>query len=100
MHIHKGDYVLATKYDDGDPKDPWCIGFYVGLTSHGRHLVSDDNGNFFRASGYRRVEIISNECGDFMIKYMNLIEESCYSIWWWRKNWKQIKHDLDVITKG
>jgi len=26
--IKKGDYVLATKYSDGDPKDHFAVGFF------------------------------------------------------------------------
>lgn len=25
----RGDYALTTKYNDGDPKDPWDVGFYT-----------------------------------------------------------------------
>jgi hypothetical protein len=32
MKLNKGDYVVATKYGDGDPKDQFCIGFIEGLT--------------------------------------------------------------------
>lgn len=26
-----GDYVLATKYSDGDPGDPWALAAIVGV---------------------------------------------------------------------
>lgn len=37
-----GAYVLATKYADGDPGDPWALGFYNG-EKNGRHYVLDGN---------------------------------------------------------
>jgi len=28
QEMKHGDYVLATKYRDGDPQDHWAVGFY------------------------------------------------------------------------
>jgi len=40
-----GDYVLATKYIDGDPCDQWCIGFVSEhWPSKKRWLVRDSEG--------------------------------------------------------
>ena len=53
-----GDYVLATKYNDGDPCDHFCVGYYAGTFDHAgqkRHLVHDKDGKSFRANGFRRV---------------------------------------------
>ncbi len=58
-----GDYVLATKYSDGDPGDPWCLGFYAGVAPwfepapglQPRHLVNDASGKCIRPNGFRRV---------------------------------------------
>lgn len=61
-----GDYVLASKYSDGDPGDHYCIGFYAGSYDHfgqTRHLVNDGEGKPFRANGFRRCEPISSEEG-------------------------------------
>jgi hypothetical protein len=52
-----GDYVLATKYEDGDPGDAWALGFYDGERG-GRYYVLDDNGNQIRGNGYRRISRI------------------------------------------
>jgi len=49
------DYVLATKYGDGDPMDPFAVGFYDGEKYEGRHFVVDRDGKQFRAARYRTV---------------------------------------------
>ena len=60
-----GDYVLATKYDDGDPGDHYCTGFYVG-SFRDRHLVADSNGGLYRYNGFRRIEKIEPDEGNWM----------------------------------
>lgn len=74
--LEKGDYVLATKYSDGNPFDGWATGFYdrplEGVA--GRHMVVDDDGNQFRGNGFRRVERISSELGEWI--YANRAEIS------------------------
>ena len=68
--MNKGDYVLATKYNDGDPGDHWVVGFYDGLTDHQepRHHVVDGNGQRFRHNGFRRCEVITEEEGAFILE--------------------------------
>lgn len=83
--IVKGDYVLATLYADGDPKDPWCIGFYHGANSKGLHYVIDGDGKNFRAGGFRRIAKISRKRGDFILKHKEKIEDCPYSMWYWKR---------------
>jgi hypothetical protein len=70
--MDKGDYVLATKYDDGDPGDGYAVGFYdrqldkVGGST--RHLVVDGDGKQFRGNGFRRVEPITDAEGRWLIE--------------------------------
>lgn len=69
--MNKGDYVLATKYSDGDPGDSYCVGFYDGtLEKIGdtRYMVVDNNGKQFRNNGHRRVEPITDAEGRWMIE--------------------------------
>lgn len=78
-----GDYVLATKYSDGDPHDQWCVGFFKE-TSDGRHIVVDESGIAFRPSGFRRCEAISAEEGELILSEntMNSLPPlSCGGIW-------------------
>lgn len=79
------DYVLATKYSDGDPQDQWAIGFFDGLTTPHydppRYNVVDRNGNQFRGNGFRRVRKISPKRGEWMLKHAKQIELSGRSVW-------------------
>ena len=66
-----GDYVLATKWHDGDPGDPWALGFYAGLDmllpSSPRHMVHDSAGNNSRAGGFRRVARVRKDVGSWLL---------------------------------
>lgn len=84
----KGDYVLATKYYDGDPGDHFCIGYYDGCFQNGRetrYIVVDDKGQCFRANGFRRVAKISSRRGTWMVQHFALIKQmkNRYSVWHW-----------------
>jgi hypothetical protein len=77
----KGDYVLATKYSDGDPHDPWCIGFYDCFERE-RHFVVDLDGRTFRARGFRRAKKISKERGDWILSQKEYdLKFSGFSMW-------------------
>jgi hypothetical protein len=81
-----GDYVLATKYGDGDPQDHWCVGFYAGLTNPEkydppRYDVVDGEGKNFRGNGFRRIKKITLERGAWMLKHAKDIELSGRSVW-------------------
>lgn len=80
-----GDYVLATKYSDGDPGDHFCIGFFVGMTWDGRYDIADNNGKLFRGNGFRRVKKISRERGAWLVRRLAEIEQGCHSVWWWAR---------------
>jgi len=80
--LKKGDYVLATKYSDGDARDHWCVGFYDG-ESRDRHFVVDSSGNSFRASGFRRVKKITTTRGKWLLDSSQSIELSGKSVWAW-----------------
>lgn len=88
--IQVGDYVLATKYEDGDPGDEYAIGFYAGSYQNGsstRHLVNNDKGQPFRANGFRRVAKISKARGEWLIthffEFENAWQRHRRSVWWW-----------------
>lgn len=83
-----GDYVLATKWQDGDPGDAWCVGFYDGILPKVvgvRHLVIDENGNQFRSNGFRRVKKISHARGAFILENKLHISQGSTSLWWWAR---------------
>lgn len=80
--LNLGDYVLATKYSDGDPGDQWCVGFY-DRAEKGRHFVTDADGQQFRANGFRRVKKISPSRGQFILSHAAEIELGSKSLWFW-----------------
>ena len=65
-----GDYVLATKYDDGDPCDHFFVGFVSGFTHHNRYLCVDNDGKKQRANGFRRAEVITADEGRQLVEMM------------------------------
>lgn len=92
--LKPGDYVVATKYADGDPGDAFCVGFYSSTWSEGRHLVIDVDGKMFRASGFRRVARVSTERGRWMVEHLALIEKlkDRFSVWhWYRAPWWELR---------
>ena len=62
-----GQYVLATKYTDGDPGDAWALGFYDGERD-GRHYVKDSAGRQIRENGFRRVAPIRKDVGRWLLE--------------------------------
>jgi hypothetical protein len=78
-----GDYVLATKWSDGDPCDHFCIGFVSGITEHGRFLVVDNEGINQRGNGFRRAESIDPEEGRQLVDLMpSTADKRGRSVWW------------------
>lgn len=62
-----GAYVLATKYEDGDPGDMWALGFYDGERG-GRHYVKNSAGQQIRGNGFRRVAPIRRDVGRWLLE--------------------------------
>lgn len=83
--LQEGDYALASKWDGGDPKDHWVVGFYVGMTWHGRYNIVDSEGNLFRGNGFRRAEKITPERGHWILENKKDIEKGYRSVWWWKR---------------
>ncbi len=84
--VRRGDYVLATKYHDGDPGDQWAIGFFAGRLpkfTGDRYMVADAEGKQFRGNGFRRVKRISAERGRWLLDHTQEIEHGSRSLWWW-----------------
>jgi hypothetical protein len=78
------NYVLATKYENGSPKDQWCIGFVSGMTNYStpRYNVVDNDGNLVSGNGFRRVEHITREEGQYILDNKETIERCQQSLWW------------------
>jgi len=75
-----GEYCLATKYADGEAWDQYAVGFYAGEIFPGRHQVLDNDGNPFRANGFRRCEPITREQGDFILHTPG-ISDTGFKLW-------------------
>lgn len=83
-----GDYVLATKYGDGDPGDHWVVGFFDGMLPKlggDRFMVVDANGRNFRGNGFRRIKRISAERGAWLLAHARDIEYGRFSVWFWAR---------------
>ena len=82
-----GDYVLATKYSDGDPGDSWALGFYAGQMPEytpPRHDVVDSDGKRFRGNGYRRVACIRRDVGQWLLdaaKHLERCPPGTVNLW-------------------
>ena len=73
--ITKGEYVLATKWSDGDPGDHWGVGFYDRF-ENGRHYVVDSAGQQIRGNGFRRVGRITADVGRWLLSAAKSLEAS------------------------
>lgn len=77
--MDQGDYVLATKYADGDPGDQWAVGFFDSMLPKAggdRFMVVDGEGRQFRGNGFRRCEKITDEQGAWLLSQVDEIEAS------------------------
>lgn len=77
-----GDYVVATKWRDGDPADHFCVGFFDHWCGD-RCVVVDSKGVPFRATGFRRWARVSPVRGQLILNARCVIETSGRSVWWW-----------------
>jgi hypothetical protein len=89
-NLQAGDYILATKYHDGDPRDQWFVGFYShavrwGAFEHVRYMVVNGSGVLARANGFRRVRRISQRRGQWLLDHRSEIESGSKSLWWWAR---------------
>jgi len=99
MSLKPGDYVLATKFADGDPCDHFCVGFFRSKAFGDRFLVEDADGVLFRASGFRRCERISATIGDAIVDAMPLISDGVSaSLWYWRYHPEALKNLSDALS--
>ena len=86
--LNIGDYVLATKYSDGDPGDHWVVGFFSGelpKATGNRYMVKDAAGNQFRGNGFRRIKRIATERGKWLLDHASFVESSGFSVWHWAR---------------
>ena len=89
--LQKGDYVLATRWHDGNPCDPFCIGFYAEKWSSWssesgdqiRHYVIYGDETSSHGGSFRRAEAITEEEGKALIALIPEIgDKPGRSLWW------------------
>lgn len=84
--IQIGDYVLATKWSDGDSGEPWAIGFVhsilIDRNSLRRYQIVDQSGKsiIYGYPKFRRAEKISPEIGTWLLAQPKHPGTSLYSL--------------------
>ncbi len=69
-----GDYVLATKFSDGDPGDAWAVG-HLNEIKDGRFFVGNNDTHSFRHGGYAGDCMrISGEVGAWLLQNARILE--------------------------
>jgi hypothetical protein len=68
-----GDYVLATRWPDGDPCDPFAVGF-VSKIDEDHFDIVDANGGHIK-NGLRRAEVITQDEGDALVAMFSHISD-------------------------
>jgi hypothetical protein len=69
--IELGDYVLATKYSDEDPNDPWRVGFVCKIVVRREgvyYVVGEEDGTCVDKREYRHARKITQEEGNEWLK--------------------------------
>lgn len=68
--LHAGvsldDYVLATKYSDCDPQDPWRVGFVVRIITDKRgetYIIGEQDGTWSDFREYKHAKKITADEG-------------------------------------
>ena len=65
--VSLGDYVLASKYSDRDPQDPWRVGFVVRIIIDKRgetYIIGEQDGTWNDFREYRHATKITAAAGD------------------------------------
>lgn len=81
--MQPGTYVLATKYDDGDPGDAWAVGLYLEsfcleMGAVPRHRVIGNDGLYlYGPKGFKRIRAgITPDVGLWLIENAEALEKS------------------------
>lgn len=91
--LEVGDYVLASKYRDGDPNDPWFVGFIkqiIRCEDYDKYKIADEDGNLLYSSMLARAERIGKANGHQLVRCKKYIKESNKSVYYWKNNTKEL----------
>ena len=88
-----GDYVIATRWSDGSPNDPFCVGFLVEIANNNppKYIVEYGTDILPKSGKFRKVQRISPKTGQLIVNNIHTIENSGKSVWWWVKHFN--KHE-------
>lgn len=88
------DYVIATKYKDGDSEDYWCVGFIdkIVIDSDGKYYYI--NTDAFDRGPFLKSKKISGDEGWFFVTNAEKITRSGKSIWRYLREIRSGKIDL------
>ena len=73
--VSVGDYVIASKYGDADPGDPWAVGFLNEIKGD-RYFIGDKEVHSFRSGGYRHCKRIPSYIGHWLLQNAKVLENS------------------------
>lgn len=82
--LPRGTYVLATKYNDGDPGDAWGVGYYLesfyfeGEKERMRHRVIGSDGEYlYGPKGFIKVRAgLTPDVGHWLVENCAVLEHS------------------------
>jgi len=80
--IKLGDYVLATKGSDGDPCDPWRVGFVCRIIHtwkrNDTYIIGEANGTWTDFREYEYVRVIIPDDGAHIIEERIAAEKAVF----------------------
>lgn len=76
----KGDYVLATKWQDGSSKDHWFVGYFAEQIDD-RYFVCHADGTPARINGFRRCEKIHPAIGQYLVESHKELSAIKLNLW-------------------
>ena len=93
--IQFGDYVLATKYRDGNPGDPWEIGRVTEIVMWPGDDITGTRYGLYSGLLYRRARRITLKRGAWLVDHIPDIERGGVSLWGWLRMSMKVKSSHD-----
>lgn len=93
LELKPGDYVLGTYWSDGDPHDPWAVGFYKDQY----HIVDYDGTPINGRRCWRRIQKLKDPAvGTWLLRYKDYLSYSGFSLWHFVRR-KRVRDQLSSI---
>lgn len=87
--IPDGAYVLATKFSDGNPGDPWAVGFLRRDGTRRFTVLNNDGVPIYRPGGFSRIFRISKFVGREIVDNARVIETSLTPMIQWKHHFER-----------